>query len=153
MTELNENQVQEVTSEILEHMMDPKNYAKMDNPSAVGMGRDSKTGEFTIIYLDTSDVNKIDISFVCNACQDTVVAGSLFTEMVKGESIEYAKEVASRLGEKIKLAPKKQQACSGMVLKAFDAAILHLDSKSNGGLEDMCALEVNESCEIPEGEQ
>jgi nitrogen fixation NifU-like protein len=151
MAQLNETQVQNVTNEILEHLMDPKNYGKMENPSAVGMGVDTKTGEFTIIYLQLENSVIKDIKHMCNACQDTVVAGSLFTEMIKGESIEYAKDAAKRLSIKIQDAPKKQQACSGMVLRAFEASLLHLESKLNDGDEDMCSLEVNESCEI-EGE-
>jgi nitrogen fixation NifU-like protein len=151
MAELNETQVQNVTNEILEHLMDPKNYGKIEEPSSVGMGVDTKTGEFVLIYLDLENDIISDVKHMCNACQDTVVAGSLFTEMIKGESIEYAKETAMRLSIKIQDAPKKQQACSGMVLKAFEASLLHLESKKNGGQEDMCSLEVNESCEI-EGE-
>ena len=151
MAELNDNQVQQVTTEILDHMMDPKNYGKMDNPTSVGIANDSKTGEYTLMYLLIEGDNLKDIKFACNACQDTVVAGSLFTEMIKGESMQYAKSAAQRLGVKIKDAPKKQQACSGMVLRAFEAALLHLEAKNNGEDIDMCALEMEESCEI-EGE-
>lgn len=150
MAELNNNQIQEVTSEILDHMMDPKNYGKMENPNAVGMGVDTKTGEYTLIYLLMDKDTIKDISYVCNACGDTVVAGSLFTEMIKGESIDYAKNAANRLSLKLKDAPLKQQACSGMVLLAFKASLLHLSSKENGGKEDMCSLEMEESCEIEE---
>lgn len=153
MAELNDNQVQQVTSEILDHMMDPKNYGKMDNPTCVGAANDSKSGEYTLIYLLIEDKNLKDIKFACNACQDTVVAGSLFTEMIKGESLEYAKQAAKRLSIKIKDAPKKQQACSGMVLRAFEAALLHLEAKANGEEIDMCSLEMEESCDIPEGEE
>ncbi|HFU74848.1 MAG TPA: iron-sulfur cluster assembly scaffold protein [Arcobacter sp.] len=88
MAELNETQVQTVTNEILEHMMDPKNYGKMENPTCVGMGVDTKTGEFVLIYLDLENDIIKDVKHMCNACQDTVIAGSLFTEMIKGESID-----------------------------------------------------------------
>jgi nitrogen fixation NifU-like protein len=139
---------QQVTNEILEHMMDPKNYGQMENPSCVGMGVDTKTGEFALIYLDLDEKDNIqNIMHACNACQDTVVAGSLFTEMIKGETLDYGIEAAQRLGEKIKNAPPKQQACSGMVLKGFEAALLHKDAKANGEEIDMCSLEIGESCE------
>ena len=148
MNELSSDQIQEVTNEILEHMMDPKNYGHIQNPSCVGMGVDTKTGEFALIYLDLDEKEIIkDIKFGCNACQDTVVAGSLFTEMVKGESLEYAKEAAKRLTEKIKNAPPKQQACSLMIIKGFEAALLHKMAKENGEEIDVCSLELNESCD------
>jgi hypothetical protein len=77
MADLNENQIQDVTAEILEHMMAPKNYGQMENPTCTGMGVDTKTGEFALIYLQL-DGEEIfsDIKYGCNACQDTVIAGS-----------------------------------------------------------------------------
>lgn len=34
-----------------------------------------------------------------------------------------------------------------MIIKAFEASLLHKASKAAGGSEDMCSLELNESCE------
>ncbi|MFZ9658961.1 MAG: iron-sulfur cluster assembly scaffold protein [Arcobacteraceae bacterium] len=147
-TELSEHQVQEVTGEILEHMMSPKNYGQMDNPTCSGMGVDTKTGEFALMHLLLDDENIIkDIKFGCNACQDTVIAGSLFTEMIKGMNLVYAKDASHRLEAKLSEAPPKQKACSMMILKAFEASLLHKKSKENGGDEDMCSLELGDSCE------
>lgn len=88
-----------------------------------------------------------DIKFGCNACQDTVIAGSLFTEMIKGMNLVYAKDASRRLAIKLEDAPPRQKACSMMIIKAFDASLLHKASKENGGVEDMCSLELNDSCE------
>lgn len=145
---LNEHQVQEVTNEILEHMMSPKNYGQMDNPTCTGMGIDMKTGEFAIVYLLLDDESVIsDIKFGCNACQDTVIAGSLFSEMIKGMNLVYAKDASNRLEIKLQDAPSKQKACSMMILKAFEASLLHKRSKDEGGVEDMCSLPLEDSCE------
>lgn len=148
MADLNEHQIQDVTAEILEHMMAPKNYGQMENPTCTGMGVDTKTGEFALIYLQLDDEEIIsDIKYGCNACQDTVIAGSLFTEMIKGMNLMYAKDASKRLAIKLEDAPPRQRACSMMVIKAFDASLLHKASKEAGGGEDMCSLELNESCE------
>lgn len=148
MTDLNETQIQDVTAEILEHMMAPKNYGQMENPTCTGMGVDTKTGEFALIYLQLGDEDIIsDIKYGCNACQDTVIAGSLFTEMIKGMNLTYAKDAARRLEFKLEEAPARQRACSMMVIKAFEASLLHKVSIEDGGSEDMCSIEVNESCE------
>ena len=148
MEEYNEDEIRDITSEVLDHMMSPRNYGKIDGASGVGMGVDPTNGEFTLMYLDIDDKKNIkDIKFSCNACQDTVIAGSMFTEMVKGESLEYGKKSASLMSEKIKSAPPKQQACSGMVIKAFDAAIKHMNDLKNGSKEEMAKLELDISCE------
>ena len=148
MAELSETQIRDVNAEVLEHMMNPKNYGEIKDASGVGMGIDPATNEFAIIYLKIDKQNNIkDVKFGCQACQDTVIAGSLFTEMVKGATLTYGIEASKRLALKIKDAPPKQQACSSMIIKGFEAAVLHKQSKENGGTEDMVKLELNLSCE------
>ena len=154
MAQLSDEQIRDVNAEVLEHMMNPKNYGEIKDASGVGIGLDKSTGEFAIIYLDVDEKEQLnDIKFGCQACQDTVIAGSLFTEMVKGESLDYAIEAAKRLEMKIKDAPPKQQACSGMVIRGFQAALLHRQSKQNGGTEDMATLELDISCEGVENKE
>lgn len=148
MAELSENQIRDVNAEVLEHMMNPKNYGEIKDADGVGMGIDPATNEFAIIYIKIDEQDNIeDIKFGCQACQDTVVAGSLFTEMVKGASLDYGIDASKRLALKIKDAPPKQQACSGMVISGFEAAVLHKKSRENGGTEDMVKLDLNISCE------
>ncbi len=154
MEEFNEDEIRDITNEVLDHMMSPRNYGKIDDASGVGMGIDPQTNEFALIYLDIDEEQNIkDIKFSCNACQDTVIAGSMFTEMVKGESLEYGLESAELMSQKIKQAPPKQQACSGMVIKAFDAAALHVEEKKSGSNEEMKKLELEISCEGVENKE
>jgi hypothetical protein len=51
------------------------------------------------------------------------------------------------MDEKLNSAPKRQQACSRMVLKAFDAALENRQHRMNGEDEDMFTIEMKESCE------
>jgi len=140
-------EIARVSAEVLEHMMNPKNYGKMENADGIGMGVDQKTGEFAMVYIKVDDNILSNITFGCNACQDTVVAGSLFTEMVKGDTLENAISALKLMTEKILTAPKRQQACSNMVLTAFRAAIIHRDNKANGIEEEMFTIDMKESCE------
>jgi len=140
-------EIARVSAEVLEHMMNPKNYGKMENADGIGMGVDQKTGEFAMVYIKVDDNILSNITFGCNACQDTVVAGSLFTEMVKGDTLENAISALKLMREKILTAPKRQQACSNMVLTAFRAAIIHRDNTVNGIEEEMFTIDMKESCE------
>jgi len=140
-------EIARVSAEVLEHMMNPKNYGKMEDSDGIGMGVDKKTGEFAMVYIKVDDEILSNITFGCNACQDTVVAGSLFTEMVKGDTLENAIVALKLMGEKILTAPKKQQACSNMVLTAFRAAIINRDNKIAKREEEMFTIDMKESCE------
>ena len=149
---LNDSQIRDVGAEILEHMMHPKNYGELIDAQGVGMGVDMKTGEFAIVYINIEDEKVDGIQFGANACQDTVVAGSLFTEMVKGDTLENAIKAAQLMDEKLEVAPKKQQACSRLVLRGFDAALKNRENKLNGSDEEMHKMSIKETCDIPEEE-
>ena len=145
--EQQDGMVAQVSAEVLDHMMNPRNYGVMKDHDGVGMGVDKKTGEFAMVYIKLDGNILKDIKFGCNACQDTVVAGSLFTEMVKGDTLDNAIEALKLMDEKLLVASKKQQACSGMVLQAFRASIINRDNRANGMDEDMFTIDLKESCE------
>ena len=142
-----EGKVAEISAEVLDHMMNPKNYGVMKDHDGVGMGVDKKTGEFAMVYIKMNGEILVNISFGCNACQDTVVAGSLFTEMVKRDTLDNAVKALMLMEEQLINVSKKQQACSGMVLQAFRAAIINKENRVNGMEEDMFTIDLKESCE------
>ena len=146
-TQNNQEEMNRITAEVMDHIMNPRNYGKMEEANGIGMAVDKKTGEFAMVYVDIENDKLENITFGCNACQDTVVAGSLFTEMVKGDSVENSKKAASLMDEKLEVAPKRQQTCPRMVLKAFEAAIVNSNNRKLGNDEDMYTIDLKESCE------
>ncbi len=146
-TQNNQEEMNMITAEVMDHIMNPRNYGKMEEANGIGMAVDKKTGEFAMVYVDIENDKLENITFGCNACQDTVVAGSLFTEMVKGDSVENGKKAASLMDEKLEVAPKRQQACSRMVLKAFEAAIVNSNNRKLGNDEEIYTIDLKESCE------
>jgi nitrogen fixation NifU-like protein len=156
---LEDDQRQKISNQVLEHMMDPKNYGTLEDATCTGVGLDASTGEYAMMYLKiANDKNNQeiieDVKFGANACQDTIVAGSLFTQMIKGATLEYATDASKRLEKKIENVPPKQQACSLMIIRSFEASLLHKKEKSNGSLDDLVTLEIGLSCEgIDEKEQ
>jgi len=146
--ELAENpDIGRISAEVLEHMMHPKNYGVMEDNDGIGMGVDQKTGEFAMVYIKLNDEILENITFGCNACQDTVVAGSLFTEMVKGDTLDNSVKALILMEEKLIDAPKKQKACSSMLLQAFRAAIINKENRVNGMEEEMFTIDMVDSCE------
>ena len=80
----------ELTEEIIEHMMHPKNYGKLETPDGVGVGYDEKSGEYVMMYLAVDGSNIAEIAYATNGCQDTVILGSVFTELVNNAVIHGA---------------------------------------------------------------
>ena len=145
---------EELNQEIIEHLMHPKNYGKLDEPSGVGVGHDEKTGEYVVFYIKIEDENIQDVSYATNGCQDTVVLGSMFTEMIKGDSIENGKNAVEKMDQKLSGATAQQQVCAEMVLTSFIASLINRENRLKGESEEMHVIKMKESCEInPEDEE
>ena len=132
---------------LLEHMMNPKNYGKLENPSGVGIGYSDKTNEYVVIYLDIKNKIIEDIKFMAVGCTDTIVSGSIFTEMVKGSDIDFGNKSAKQLMKNLELAPEAQRACAETVIKGYEAAIINLNNRMNGSDEELHKLQIGASCE------
>ena len=136
-----------MSSETLEHLINPKNYGKLDEPSCVGVAVDEKTGEYVIFYTLLDDDIVKDVSYATNGCQDTVVIGSMFTDMIKGNNLEYANRAIQKMLEKLGGLTPQQQICADIVFSAFVASMKNLENLQNGKKEEMHVLKMKDSCE------
>ena len=133
--------------ETLEHLMNPKNYGKLDNPSCVGVAVDEKTGEYVIFYtLLESDTIK-DARYATNGCQDTVVIGSMFSDMIIGNDTAYAQGAIKKMHEKLGVMSPQQQVCADIVFSGFVASMINYEHISEGQDEEMHVLKMKDSCE------
>ncbi|MBN2895940.1 MAG: iron-sulfur cluster assembly scaffold protein [Campylobacterales bacterium] len=137
---------EELSQEILEHLMHPKNYGQIDPHNGVGMGYDEKSGEFVIVYLHVGGTQIENIGFATNGCQDTVVLGSMFTEMIKGDSLEHGNRALELMRAQMVEASASQQACAEMVLCAFEAARQNTTARTKGATDMMHKKMINQSC-------
>ena len=140
----------ELSEELIEHMMHPKNYGKLENPSGVGIGVDETTGEYVILYVGMDGDELVRIAFATNGCQDTVILGSVFTDMVKGTSVNEARDIATAMEKKVAEAPAKQRACSELVLSAFVAALINREHRIEGDDQEMHKIKISATCEPEE---
>ncbi len=136
--------------EVIDHLMYPRNYGKLDEPSCVGIAMDEKTNEYVIFYALVDGDTLKDVSYATNGCQDTVVVGSMFTDMIKGQTIEYAHGAIQKMGEKLGVMTPQQQICAEMVLNAFIYSMMNLENLANGEEEEVHILKMKESCEVKE---
>jgi nitrogen fixation NifU-like protein len=133
--------------ETLEHLVDPKNYGKLENPSCVGVAVDEKTGEYVIFYtLLDGEIIK-DAKYATNGCQDTVVIGSMFSEMIINNDVEYAQGAIKKMHKKLGVMTPQQQVCADIVFSSFVASMLNLENIQNGQNEEMHVLKMKDSCE------
>jgi len=141
-----------MSPEALEHLMYPKNYGKLDDADGVGVALDEKTKEYVIFYTNLdADIIK-DVKFATNGCQDTVVIGSMFTEMILGNDTDYAQKAVQKMHEKLGKLSAQQQVCADIVFTAFVASLQNRENKEQGEDEELHVLKMKESCEVPQEE-
>jgi len=136
-----------LNDEQLENLMEPKNYGKLDNPSGVGVALDEKTKEYVIFYTILDGDIITDVSYATNGCQDTVVIGSMYSDMIKNNNLEYANDAIQRITAKLGELTKEQKVCSDIVFTAFIASINNCENRANGADEELHMLKMKESCE------
>ncbi|MEA2073538.1 MAG: iron-sulfur cluster assembly scaffold protein [Campylobacterota bacterium] len=134
--------------EMLEHLMDPKNYGKLENASGIGVALDEKTKEYVIFYTLLEKETIKDVKFATNGCQDTVVIGSMFTEMIMGNDIEYANGAIAKMTEKLGKLSAQQQVCADIVFSGFIASLKNYENVQNGADEELHLLKMKDSCEV-----
>jgi nitrogen fixation NifU-like protein len=137
--------------EYLDHMMNPRNYGKIENEDAKGIGQNPMNNEMVEIYLRLDGDVIEEIKFMAIGCMSTIVTGSIFTDMLVGETIQEGESVAEEFLKNLVNAPEEQRACGEMVAKAFLAALVNLQHRRAGKEEASYTLIISENCGV-EGE-
>ena len=158
----------ELQAEIGKHLMQPENYGKLEDASCTGVGIDHATKSYVIMYIKRDETTILDVMFGTNGTQDTTTLGSIFTDMIKGESIASAKEIAAELdkelqesyasipapkvdtskpeGEQVERVSTEHQDSANMVITAFNAAMRHFERKEGGIEEEQYEMSIVKTC-------
>jgi nitrogen fixation NifU-like protein len=159
---------QKLSAEIGRHLMQPENYGKLEDADCIGVGIDNTTKSYVIMYLKLDDTHILDVKFGSNSTQDVNTLGSLFTEMIKSETIVNALETTSELekdlqklyadlptpkidkskpeGEQVEHVSTEYQDSANMVLTAFLAAMRHHERKKGGIDEEQFEINIPKTC-------
>lgn len=162
------NEQKELEAEIGRHLMQPENYGKLEDADCIGVGIDHATKSYVIMYIKRDDNFIKDVMFGTNGTQDTTTLGSLFTEMIKGDTVGGAIETTSALdkdlqesyasipapkidatkpeGEQVERVSTEHQDSANMVLTAFRAAMRHYDRKKGGIEEGQFEMSIVKTC-------
>jgi len=141
--EKNEQQ-DRINAEILSHMNNPRNYGEMKNSDGIGKCLNEITKEFLMVYIKVNTDNVLeDITYGCQANQDSSLSASLFTEMVKGDTLDNALESLQLMESHLLSVPKAQKINSSMVLHAFRAAMINRENNMNGMAEDIFTINLD----------
>ncbi len=134
----------EQQEELREHFNHPKNFGKLENYNAKGICVNPEKKAKTTIFLNVDEDEIIqDISFLIKGCKSTMLTGSLFTDTVKGHSIDDGVELCNDLLSELEadLTPDKEKP--RLVMHAYLAAVQNYKDRQNGEEEDVKEITIH----------
>ena len=143
-------------AQLVEHMMNPRNYGTLENANAQGIGKNPENGEKVLIHLYvTEESGKLvieDIRFQAIGCTTTIVAGSIITSEAKGADFDRAEDIIAFTLGMLDRVPPEEAACSEMVAVALKAAMDVYIERKRDPHYPIISYKIQKSCEIKEDE-
>lgn len=119
------------SEKLMDHFKNPRNQGQIEDADAVGEEGNPVCGDVMKIYLQVQD-NKIqDIKFETMGCAAAIAVSSVMTEMVKGKSLQEAKNITKEeIVEALGGLPETKVHCSMLGIDALKGAINDLENNN-----------------------
>ncbi len=109
---------------VMEHFTQPRNVGEMKDADGVGKASNNVDGDLVVIHLKIKDEIVKDISFQTFGCAAAIASSSMFTEMIKGKSIEEAQHIDKQMvADALEGMPANKIECSILAPEAFRRAV------------------------------
>jgi len=139
-----------VDAQLLEHLMEPKNYGSLEGATLHGIGKNPQNGEKVVIHMiageDEDQPYVKDIGFQAVGCSTTVVAGSMLTEEARELNFNGVKNLVSATMDLLGKLPPEDAACSEMVALALLAAVDTYEKRKEDPDHPILTYNVTQSC-------
>jgi len=123
------------SQQVLEHYENPRNVGSLDKNSpkvGTGMVGAPACGDVMKLQIEVEDGIIKDAKFKTYGCGSAIASSSLVTELLKGKTLDQAKEIKnSQIADELALPPVKIH-CSVLAEDAIKSAIEDYRKKQNG---------------------
>jgi nitrogen fixation NifU-like protein len=137
-------------AQLIEHMMNPKNYGTLEYADTQGIGKNPENGEKVAVYIrvgkDEDELYVSDIRFQAIGCTTTVVAGSMLTEEAKGLNFNGVHNLVEATMKLLDKLPPEDAACSEMVALAIKASVDTYEKRKSDPDYPVITYKVVNSC-------
>lgn len=109
---------------VMEHFTNPRNVGEIKNADGIGRVGNPVCGDIMEMYLKVNNGLIEDIKFKTFGCGAAIATSSITTELVKGKTIEEAKNISNKtVAEALGGLPGSKMHCSNLAADALSKAI------------------------------
>ena len=118
----------------MDHFENPRNVGEIPDADGIGEIGNPVCGDIMKIYIKVEDGRIADIKFKTFGCGAAIATSSMVTEMVKGKTLEEAKEISNKaVAEALGGLPPQKMHCSNLAADALHNAIEDYYQKNKAG--------------------
>ena len=120
------------TDIVLEHFRHPRNVGKIENPDGKATEGSPACGDMVSVYIkvDAKTNTIADIKFESYGCASNIATGSIITELVKGKTLDEAKNITwKEASEALGGLPKIKAHCSVLAVEGLRSAIQNYEER------------------------
>jgi len=130
--------LQEYSKTVMDHFTHPRNMGEIKNPDGVGVVGNPRCGDVMKLYIKVKtkkekgkDIEYIDdVKVQTLGCGAAIASSSMATEMIKGKTLEKAKELTNEaVAEALGGVPEQKIHCSILAKQGIAKAIEDYESK------------------------
>lgn len=112
------------TEQVLQHFKNPRNQGMIENADGVGSVGNEVCGDTMRVYIKVENDIIKDIKFETLGCAAAISSSSVYTELVKGKTIEEALKVSDDdVVKALGGLPEHKLHCSLLAGEAFKKAV------------------------------
>ena len=125
------------SDKVMDHFRNPRNVGEVEDPDGVGEVGNPACGDLMKITIRVRDDRIEDAKFLTFGCGAAIATSSMCTEMVKGRTLQEAKEITNKtVAEALDGLPPLKMHCSNLAADGLHAAIEdYLRRKGEQGAE------------------
>jgi nitrogen fixation NifU-like protein len=118
------------TDIVMDHFMHPRNVGEIPEADGVGSVGNPVCGDMMTFYIKVKDGRIEDVKFKTFGCGAAIAVSSIVTEMVKGMTLEEARNLTKQqVAEKLGGLPPQKMHCSNLGTQALAQAIADYEAR------------------------
>ena len=115
------------SAELLDHFQNPRNAGEVEAPDRAGRLENPACGDILELTLKLEGRRIADIRFRAKGCVPAMACGSAITELVKGRSVEEARQLSrEELVQKVGGLPQASAHASHLAMDTLAALLRNL---------------------------